>query len=444
MKISLRFVIIFLSTVFLSTAPALAWLFGDDHPDKSEITEWVIKAIPPHFEVDRVSIETQDMRTGFQEYSESRVKVALSLKEDVFQYKSAIDNKIRVYEKMGEAGDDVEIYGLARAVPSGQGWEGEFREDDAFSESLNKGVTFEGMSRFGESVIEGSADHVQAIEAYEEQQRIAEERRIEEERRKEAERLAEEERKRKEAEAAEAARIARAQAVSGVFEGAGVCGTNIYQIEALEIDALASSGVYKWRFLSKGDDEITVTNLDISETRNQGIFQMRGDNLNTSLTIEASDGSVVMRAGSCEYHLHPLDSVPDEITEQRESVSNALNRLKEQTYTVETFQGATPRSATITIKLLTDTGFDYEIDHVRNSNGRFNNSDQNRAKSFGSVEFTDYIGGILIQGDVEGRGSHLFGGYCKTAVTIKDDTITLQNIPTFGCSKSLSIPLQPS
>lgn len=402
-----------LALIVTIASPANAWFWGKDHPNEAQIEAWVQDEIDHVYDIRSINIRSQDLRQGLVEYSESRLEIKLAPREDLYVLDRYLENQVPVIRNTVDSSisHELTIYAIAEAVPTGEAWDGQVRLDSAAKTLLRDN----GNARhiYGpNALVADSPDYHAYIERIEEETRAAEAR-------------------------AQQERLDRAAKVSGVFAGTMACGDKIYEIQKLEVDATNGTGELVHRLARYGEifgseplevmDRPYDENFSVNMLASKASFELR----------PGTNAPVLVNRG-CSATIYPRDDVPQSVLEQRQKVERFMAAIGQGNVTPTLSNGGTERPARAEVLAVAENGFSIRLDHPRYSNGRFNNSDENRQLSIINVQFVDSPELLVVSGSVEGRGSQIFGGYCtKGFILTPDNQLVLQHTSGYGCGARL-------
>jgi hypothetical protein len=422
--------LLFMAALLASTHQAKAWFWEDDHPTEEMITAWANAQLPAHLTIVEIDIQSQDMRQGLQEYSESRVTLRVEAQEDLFRANGAMEDQTTILTNTYTQGqsEPLVLYALAQAVPTGQGWDGEIVFDKSSVQVLRGSAP---RSVFpSNSVVEGSPEQAQRAAEIAQKAQLAQEERERAAAAAEAERLAELERR-------ETARLERAALAAGSFAGIAVCKNETIEIDKIDLDPATGTGTLVHRSVAHDVDRWITTPLSITERDDSGTYALNGPPFDDRIHFQSGTNTTRME-GRCIYTLHAHDAPPPSLDAQRAAEQAWLRSLGVGETPARLFTKTEERGVLVAITEVRARGFQMEITHPEIVSNRMNNSDSNTDVSTVDIRFVDAPGPALVTGRVEGRGTPLFGGRCTVSIaSTRDGGLSVANVDDWGCNTKL-------
>lgn len=367
-----------------AAGPAQAnwWPWSEDHPSEDEIRVWIEETLRSPMQVAEIELRTQEMREGMSEHSETRVRAIVEVQEDLFRTGDRLSDP--PYTEKGStlihpatpAGTELEVFGIARAVASGDGWRGEFEWDD--STIYRQGRRLSEVSTNG--VLHGSQEHRDELEAM---------RRYRED-----------------------LQAAASISVAGTTVCTEFARRSVYLIDKLEVDAAAGEARLVYRAFDVEPSEPIEERLAVEKNRGSESFTLTGSGKFDRLSISVEDGEAIPSGRGCDLtHLYPIGEIPEELQAARAKVDEFLRGLSLGRMPVDARGDGRPIEVEAEILEIRDHGFDMRITHPVLLNGRFFDNGRTSVSTI-EVVFRDEPAGMRIRSSVEGRGDPVMRRHC--------------------------------
>lgn len=398
----LSFIILWLA------APAQAWFFGKDHPSQSEIESYIRNELPQVLSIEDVDVGSQDMRQELIEFSESRVRVAISTTEPLYVYLEPLADNTPLIELRTPAGTTIEAFALVQARATGEGWDGRVLWDDsgAFSKL---GRQLEQMPQ--NALLKGSDGHAAHLAILEEQRAAA---------------------------AQELLQLQRD--VSGTFEGRAVCGRQQHEVASLKLDGVSGTGKLLTRVVDIVEQPWTEIDLQMTRFRDSESFDVRGSDW--AFTVARKNGEPVFDHRSCTLTLYPEGQVPQKVSDARAQQAAILDLLTVGKVEAEALFGA-ERRPHIEAEILEvgERGFRMKVFHTSRLNGRFGGPNfASRSTSILTVTFADPPAFWRFGGQIDGRGDLILNPRCPVEITVTESgRLRLQEYEGYLCALQVDL-----
>jgi hypothetical protein len=388
----------------LAATPASAqfgWLFGEDHPNRSEITDAVEDELPEWLSLDSVEIRTQEMRQGLIEYSETRVLVTLRADEPLFRRADPFPDGRRVIRPVLEAGETWSAPALVNARPIGDGWEEQVLWDEG-----NK-VLFPGRprDRNDDALVVGTSEFDAHVAMLEEQFRV------------------------------------RNESMSIPLEGSLACRSGVFEIDRLVFDPVEERGVMVGRQIgADGNDRQFDVRLGLRYDWETNAYRISGSG--TSLTAVPQPGTmpeVRWTFDRCDApFLRRLGTMSDELQAYRARERAALDTLAAGPIQVTGRFGGEDVTLAAEIVERRERGLRLTVEHPVFVNATVRRQDI--AVSTIDLRLMDPgVPGVVRLG-VEGRGEPFLQNHCNPTVSLSPEgTLLLETDGGFACRGPLTI-----
>jgi hypothetical protein len=387
-------------TLAFFAAPAQAWFFGDDHPNEKEITRAVEQDLPSWVKVDDLDIGSQEIRSGFMEHSESRVKVIMTPRTDLYRHLRRENDGKAIFRKTQSEGQKYEAFLIARAVAKGEGWNVDIEWDDNnFKSKLGRPSS----QLSGDYLISGSDEHNAYL--------------------------------REKTEKFEAVKANYEAPLKGNVH----CKGHSFEIDKLQFDIKNETGTIRYRPVSFQDYEWKEDVVTLKPRRAEHDYGWNTPVLRGYFDMTIEDGAIEFQNHDCEViSLLPANSADLAWKDARAEQKAFLDSLKPGPIASQVREGDNLYEAKAKVLSVNDRGFKVELQHPMRLNGKVNSNTY--VTTAMDVRFTDAPLTIRTHGKTTGRGDPIITNMCHTrGILTPEGDLRIEAHTIYGCNEVLEL-----